>query len=89
MKETIKGVPRPIIVKFTRHHKMNDHEYKSLSEIIKKNKEKNGDNQLYAETYCKGKVIINDKSFYKEEKKSSNEKNAEENIKSKIWSYLI
>ena len=70
---------------------MNKQEYNSLTDIIEKSKKKKGSNELFAETYCDGKVIINDPSFNKDEERKASEKpeTTKDKLNRQIWSYLI
>ena len=70
---------------------MNHHEYNSIREIIEQCNKSKGENTLFAETHCEGKVIINDPSFYKGDKTKPNQQdlNSDDQIRSQIWSYLI
>jgi serine/threonine protein kinase len=68
LKKTTQGVPRPVIVKFTKNHDMNDREYRALKEVVRYVKKQRGENPFYASTHSKGKVIINDKIFYEGDK---------------------
>jgi len=54
---------KPIIIKFTKHHEMNDREFSALNDIVTQTTSNFGCNDLFAETYTKGKVLIKDKSL--------------------------
>lgn len=66
---------------------MNDREFDALNEIISQTKANFGQNELFAETYTKGKVLILDNSLAKSKKKKG--KTEEEEIESHIWSYIV
>jgi len=52
---------KPVIIKFTQNHKMNDIEYQSLTDITNQTKRAYGCNEFFPETYSKGKILKMDK----------------------------
>lgn len=56
--KTTQGVPRPVIIKFTKNHEMNDREYRALKDVTRYVKKQRGENPFYASTHSKGKVMI-------------------------------
>ena len=55
----IDGIRKPVIIKFSKNHAMNDRELNALSDVISYAKISNfGTNEFFAETYAKGKVVI-------------------------------
>lgn len=87
-KETkVKGIRKPIIIKFTKNHTMNDREYAALTDVIDRTKKVYGQNDLFAETYCKGKALILDPSLVDGKKKKYN--SIDEQLEDSVWSYII
>jgi uncharacterized protein YxeA len=76
---------KPVIIKFTRNHQMNDSEYESLKDIIAFSEKTDNANNFFAATYCKGKAYINDKALYKKKELAT----FEEINETKIWSYIV
>ena len=61
LKEKIGGVPKPVIIKFTQAHEMNDDEFRALKDIqenaVKSDRIKSDD---IVKVYTKGKLLIKD-----------------------------
>ena len=93
------GIRRPIIVKFTKNHEMNDREFEALRDIIDHTLRVKGTNECFADTYVKGKVFIKDptiqsqtlKKQKKDSKSAASGPDAEimAQLESQIWSYIV
>ena len=61
LKEKIGGVPKPVIIKFTQAHEMNDDEFRALKDIqenaVKSDRIKSDD---IVKVFTKGKLLIKD-----------------------------
>jgi len=57
---------------------MNDREFAALTDVINRTKKVYGTNEMFAETYCKGKALILDSSLVDGKKKSY--KNIDEQV---------
>ena len=57
------GIQKPVIIKFTKNHEMNDREYEALRDIQAYSISQKNDSSFIAETYCKGKIMIHDSSL--------------------------
>lgn len=66
---------------------MNDREYAALTDVIERAKKVYGTNEMFAETYCKGKALILDESLVDGKKKAY--KNIDEQLEDSVWSYII
>lgn len=92
----VHGVPKPVIIKFTQNHEMNDREYNALSAIIEyTRKHCNGRNDYYANLYGSGQVMVLDKSLYSQAKRMAikkqkmNDHTQQQMFRSQTWSYMI
>ena len=68
---------------------MNDREFDALTDIIRYTKTTFGCNELFAETYTKGKVLINDKSLTDTKNKPKSFESEEAEVEDQIWSYIV
>lgn len=88
-KQKVQGIRKPVIIKFTKNHEMNDREFDALTDIIRYTKGVFGCNDLFAETFAKGKVLINDKSLTDTKNKQKTYENEEAEVEDQIWSYIV
>jgi serine/threonine protein kinase len=88
-KQKLQGIRKPVIIKFTKNHEMNDREFDALTDIIRYTKTTFGCNDLFAETYTKGKVLINDKSLTDTKNKPKSFEIEEAEVEDQIWSYIV
>lgn len=88
-KQKVQGLRKPVIIKFTKNHEMNDREFDALTDIIRYTKSVFGCNELFAETYTKGKVLICDNSLTDNKGKPKNYESEEAEVEDQIWSYIV
>ena len=86
--QKVNGIQKPVIIKLTKSHEMNDREFKSLIEINDFAQSTQEGSTFFAETYCKGKILIQDPTL-KPTTQGKKVLAKESTIESQIWSYIV
>ena len=84
---TVNGIYKPVVIKFTKSHAMNDTEFAAALEISQRAKAIGVD---FVETFVKGKVLVLDREL--RNVKHFSKLNDEEMMKAfdnQVWSYMI
>jgi hypothetical protein len=62
------GVKNPVIIKFTQNHAMNDIEFEALTKVYE-NSQLHNQKEMFANTYNKGKVFVQDSALVGDQEK--------------------
>ena len=84
---SVNGLQKPIVLKFSKNHSMNDAEFKALAEIGQRARTSGTD---FVETYAKGKALILDREL--RNVKHFSKLGEEEMMKAfddQVWSYIV
>lgn len=78
---------KPIIVKLTKSHIMNDNEYEALINIGHEAKQRGIE---FVETYCKGKVMVLDTKFRSQQNfHLLSDEDMTKAYDNQMWSYIV
>lgn len=84
---TVNGLQKPIVLKFSKNHSMNDAEFKALAEIGQRARSAGTD---FVETYAKGKALILDRELRTVKHFSQlGEEAMMKAFDDQVWSYIV
>ena len=87
MKTTVDGIQKPVVLKFSKKHAMNDAEFAALAEVGERARTSGID---FVETYGMGKALILDREL--RNVKHFSQLGDEEMMKAfddQVWSYIV